>query len=76
MRSGTVETMLERTRYAAVTAAASFEAVEAKPLSRRYGRRCLGFGAIALTASWTAPWTIPMLIWRAGGAPFSSLEPG
>ena len=27
------------------------------------------FGPIALTASYTAPCTMPMLIWNAGGAP-------
>src|SRR5207237_8003626 len=47
--AGTVETILERTRYAAAAAAASFEAVEAKRVSRRYGRRCVA--AIALIAS-------------------------
>jgi hypothetical protein len=48
MVAGTVETMLERTLYAAVAAAASFEAIESKRVARRYGR-CLG--SIALTAS-------------------------
>src|SRR5215208_3810627 len=38
MVSGTPETMLERTRYAAVAAAASCEAVEPNRLFRRYGR--------------------------------------
>jgi len=38
MLSGTVETMLERTLYAAVAAAASCEALEEKRLFRRYGR--------------------------------------
>jgi hypothetical protein len=37
MRAGTVETMLERTRYAAVAAAASFDAGAAKRVLRRYG---------------------------------------
>ena len=46
--AGTVETMLERTLYAAVATAASFEAVGSKCVKRRYGR-CLG--SIALTAS-------------------------
>jgi hypothetical protein len=41
--------MLERTRYAAVAAAASCEAVEPKRLLRRYGRWC--FGSVALIAS-------------------------
>ena len=35
MLDGTVETMLESTRYAAVAAAASFEALAAKRASRR-----------------------------------------
>jgi hypothetical protein len=38
MPSGTPETMLERTRYAAVAAAASFEAVAPTRRFRRYGR--------------------------------------
>jgi hypothetical protein len=38
MVAGTPETMLERTRYAAVAAAASFEAVAPKRLFSRYGR--------------------------------------
>jgi hypothetical protein len=38
MLSGTVETMLERTPYAAVAAAASCEALAEKRLFRRYGR--------------------------------------
>ncbi len=38
MVRGTPETMLERTRYAAVAAAASCEAVEPKRLFSRYGR--------------------------------------
>jgi hypothetical protein len=37
MLAGTVETMLERTRYAAVAAAASFEAFGSKRVLRRYG---------------------------------------
>jgi hypothetical protein len=37
MLAGTVVTMLERTRYAAVAAAASFEAIGSKRVSRRYG---------------------------------------
>ena len=37
MLAGTVETMLERTRYAAVAAAASFEAFASKRVLRRYG---------------------------------------
>jgi hypothetical protein len=36
--TGTVETMLERTRYAAVAAAASFEALALKRRFSRYGR--------------------------------------
>jgi len=48
MLGGTVETMLERTLYAAVAAAASFEAFALKRVARRYGR-CLG--SIALIAS-------------------------
>ena len=36
-------------------------------LLSRYGRCC--FGPIALTASYTAPCTMPMLIANAGGAP-------
>jgi hypothetical protein len=47
--AGTPATMLERTRYAAVATAASFEAVAPKRLFSRYGRWC--FGVIALTAS-------------------------
>src|SRR5215216_3796189 len=38
MVTGTVETMLERTRYAAVAAAASFEALAEKRRLSRYGR--------------------------------------
>src|SRR5437879_497664 len=41
MVAGTVETMLERTLYAAVAAAASFDALGSKRVRRRYGR-CLG----------------------------------
>ena len=49
MLAGTVDTMFERTVYAAVATAASFEAVAAKRRLSRYGRWC--FGSIALTAS-------------------------
>src|SRR4029453_3107056 len=59
--------MFFSTRYAAVATAASSDAVLPNRLFRRYGRAC--FGVIALTASYTAPCTIPMLIWDAGGAP-------
>ena len=38
MLAGTVETMFERTMYAAVATAASFEAVAAKRRLSRYGR--------------------------------------
>jgi hypothetical protein len=38
MAAGTVETMLERTPYAAVATAASPEVREGKRLLRRYGR--------------------------------------
>ena len=38
MLAGTVETMFDRTMYAAVATAASFEAVAAKRRLRRYGR--------------------------------------
>jgi hypothetical protein len=38
MLAGTVETMFERTPYAAVAAAASFDVLEGKRLLRRYGR--------------------------------------
>jgi hypothetical protein len=41
--------MFERTVYAAVATAASFDAVAAKRRPSRYGRWCLG--VIALTAS-------------------------
>ena len=57
---GMVSTMFFRTRYAAVATAASSDAVFPNRLVRRYGRWC--FGVIALTASYTAPCTIPMLI--------------
>jgi hypothetical protein len=40
--------MFERTLYAAVAVAASFEAVGSKRVSRRYGRY---LGSIALSAS-------------------------
>ena len=58
--------MSDRTVKAAVATAASFDAVEGKVVWSRYGS-CIG--SIALTASYTAPCTIPMLIWSAGGAP-------
>jgi hypothetical protein len=48
MVAGTVEVILVRTLYAAVAAAASFEARASKCVARRYGR-CLG--SIALMAS-------------------------
>ena len=56
-----VETMSFNTSYAAVATAASIDALAPKRRSRRYGRCC--FGPIALTASYTAPCTIPTLIW-------------
>jgi len=49
MLSGTVETMLLRTVYAAVATAAYFEAVAPNRRFSRYGRWC--FGVVALTAS-------------------------
>src|SRR5262245_22012065 len=66
MVAGTVATTLDKTGSAAVATAASFEAVESNLVASRYGR-CRG--SIALTASYTAPWAIAMLICRAGGAP-------
>ena len=66
-RSGAVETRLERTSYAAVATAALTDAFAPARSSSRYWR-CF-FGPIALTASYTAPCTMPMLIWRAGAAP-------
>ena len=66
-RSGAVATSSESTSYAAVATAASTDALAPVRRSSRYGRCC--FGPIALTASYTAPCTMPMLIENAGGAP-------
>ena len=62
-----VETSSESTTYAAVATAASIDAFAPARLLSRYGRCC--FGPIALAASYTAPCTMPMFIWKAGGAP-------
>jgi hypothetical protein len=60
----TVEYGLRRAQEAGMTTI--LNPAPARLLSR-YGRCC--FGPIALTASYTAPCTMPMLIWNAGGAP-------
>src|SRR4029079_189284 len=65
--SGAVETRFESTSTAAAATAASTEALAPVRLSSRYGR-CRS-GPIALTASYTAPCTIPRLTWCEDAAP-------